>query len=70
LIDDGGTLGGAGCEHGVDGVSRDDFHALGHDGLPGPVHQPDGAAPPAEGLERGQPDGAGAEDDVEPGIHD
>jgi hypothetical protein len=69
LVNDGGTLGGADGEDGVGGVSGDGFHAFGHVGLPGPIHEPDGAAPPTEGIEGGQPDGAGAEDDVEVGIH-
>ena len=70
LVDDarrrGLTVGGEG---GVAGVAADDLDVVGDAGVAGAVDQPDGLAAAAEGVEGGQADGAGAEDDVPRGGH-
>jgi hypothetical protein len=70
LIYDGGPLGCAGSEHWVGGVTGHNFHVLGYLRFAVAVHHADRAAPAAEGDQGGQSDGAGAEDDVQVGIHE
>nr|WP_079596296.1 hypothetical protein [Arthrobacter sp. P2b] len=70
LIDDRGTPGCAGSEDRVGGVTGHNFDVVGYLGYAGAVDHADGAAAAAEGIEGGQSDGAGAEDDVQAGIHE
>ena len=72
LVDHLGAAGDVDGEVRIGGIAADDLDALGNPGRAGPVDHPDALAAAEQGLQGGQADGAGAEDDV-PGcvvVHD
>ncbi len=67
LVDDPGAAGDGGGEPRVRGVATDHLDVVGYLGRPAAVHEPHRLAPAPQRVQRGQADGAGAEDDV-PGV--